>query len=70
MSLDIPKLSTQEQESVIHIIKHEEQPLYSQCNESLSIKHIVLDCSVFVNTRNILNQPSSMKKTLGNTTYT
>ncbi|CAI6342733.1 unnamed protein product [Macrosiphum euphorbiae] len=49
----------------IHIIKHEEQPLCSQCNEPLSIKHIVLDCPLYVNERNILNQPSTMEEALG-----
>jgi len=49
----------------IHIMKYEEQPLCSQCNEPLSIKHVVLDCPLYVNVRNILNQPSSMKEALG-----
>ncbi|CAI6362392.1 unnamed protein product [Macrosiphum euphorbiae] len=49
----------------IHIIKNEEQPLCSRCNEPLSIKHIVLDCPLYFNARTILNQPSSMEEALG-----
>lgn len=49
----------------IHIIKREEHPLCSQCNVPLSIKHIVLDCPLHVNARDILNQPSSMEEALG-----
>lgn len=49
----------------IHIIKHEESPLCSQCNETLTIKHIVLDCPLFINARKILNQPSTMEEALG-----
>jgi len=49
----------------IHIIKQEIQPVCSQCNEPLSIKHIVLDCPLYVNSRSILNQPSSMEEALG-----
>ncbi|KAF0762274.1 zinc finger BED domain-containing protein 4-like [Aphis craccivora] len=49
----------------IHIIKHEEHPLCSQCNVPLSIKHIVLDCPLHVISRIILNQPTSMEDALG-----
>ncbi|KAF0706424.1 RNase H domain-containing protein [Aphis craccivora] len=46
-------------------MKQEIQPVFSQCNEPLSIKYIVLDCPLYVNSRSILNKPSSMKEALG-----
>jgi len=50
----------------IHLIKPEEQLLCSQCNEPLTIKHIVLDCPLYVNARTIiLNQISSIEEALG-----
>jgi len=50
----------------IHIINHEEQPICSQCNEPLSIKHKIINpTQLYVNSINIPNKPSLMEEALG-----
>jgi hypothetical protein len=51
--------------SHIHLIKHEEIPKCTpQCTEQLTIKHIILHCPKFSQSRYILNRPTSMEEAL------
>ncbi|VVC27451.1 Aspartic peptidase, active site,Ribonuclease H-like domain,Ribonuclease H domain,Aspartic peptidase, partial [Cinara cedri] len=49
----------------VHLIKHEEPPICTQCNEQLTIKHIILHCPQFAQAKSILNHQTTMETTLG-----
>lgn len=52
-----------------YLFKHEEQPLYHQCDVLLTIENLTLHCLIYNGERRFLSQdPNNMKKVLGETT--